>query len=98
MRKIKTYTLEQLNALAVDYLATLDNDIPDERYTTDYGFATIGMDGFLKWLAMRERAARYVQILNPRSERYVKIDRKTGQVVSTKKTPGPYKHVEIKQQ
>jgi hypothetical protein len=37
-----------------------------------------------------------VQLLNPRSKRYVLVDTKTGQVLRTKRTPGPYRNVEIK--
>jgi hypothetical protein len=37
-----------------------------------------------------------VQLLNPRSKRYVLVDTSTGQVLRTKRTPGPYKNVEIK--
>lgn len=38
---------------------------------------------------------RFVQLLNPRSGKYVKIDRLKGVVVSTKRTYGPYKGVLI---
>jgi hypothetical protein len=36
-----------------------------------------------------------VQTLNPRTKRYVKIDRVNGLILKTKKTPGPFKHVQI---
>lgn len=36
-----------------------------------------------------------VQIRNPWTDRFVKIDRLVGRVVSCKKTPGPYKNVPI---
>jgi hypothetical protein len=39
---------------------------------------------------------RYVQACNPITRRYVKIDRQTGNIVGHKKTPGPYKGIEIK--
>jgi hypothetical protein len=42
-----------------------------------------------------EKKHDFVQILNPRSERYVKIDRAAGVIVSTKQSPGPYKGVPI---
>ena len=43
--------------------------------------------------AVKER----VQVLNPVTKRYVKIDTATGRIVDTKKTVGPYKGVrEIK--
>ncbi len=35
------------------------------------------------------------QIKNPRTGRYVKIDRSIGKIVSSKKTPKPYKKVPI---
>ncbi len=37
----------------------------------------------------------YVQVLNPKTERYIKIDRAVGVVVSSKPTRGPYKNVPI---
>jgi len=36
-----------------------------------------------------------VQVLNPRSQRYVKINRTTGTIISVKKTPGAYKNVKV---
>ena len=36
-----------------------------------------------------------VQVKNPRSGRYVKIDRSVGRIVSQKKSPGPYKGVRV---
>lgn len=36
-----------------------------------------------------------VQIRNPRSDRYVKINRDVGRIISQKKTPGPYKNIPI---
>lgn len=36
-----------------------------------------------------------VQIKNPRTERYVKIDRTEGKIVSNKKSPGPYKGIPV---
>ena len=43
----------------------------------------------------RTRQRDMVQVKNPRSRRYVKIDRSAGVIVSTKKSPGPYKGVPI---
>jgi len=40
--------------------------------------------------------ARYVQLCNPRTKHFVKIDRTTGSIVSHKRTPGPYKGIPIK--
>ena len=36
---------------------------------------------------------RYVQVYNPLTGRWVKIDRETGRVVAHKKSPKPYKNV-----
>lgn len=36
-----------------------------------------------------------VQIRNPRSDHYVKIDRAAGRIVSSKVSPGPYKNIFI---
>ncbi len=36
-----------------------------------------------------------VQVKNPRTDRYVKIDRSAGKIVSHKKTQGPYKDVPV---
>lgn len=36
---------------------------------------------------------RFVQAFNPSTNRWVKIDRDRGRIVSNKKTPGPYKNV-----
>lgn len=38
---------------------------------------------------------RIVQTKNPRTGRYVKIDRAAGRILSTKKSEGPYKDVAI---
>ena len=36
-----------------------------------------------------------VQLLNPKIDRYVKIDRAIGEILSHKKTKGPYKNIPI---
>lgn len=36
-----------------------------------------------------------VQVKNPRSDRYVKIDRAAGKIISHKATKGPYKNIPI---
>ena len=36
-----------------------------------------------------------VQIKNPKTGRYVKIDRRVGKILSHKKSKGPYKNVPI---
>ena len=38
-------------------------------------------------------APEFVQLKNPMSDRWVKVDKTTGAVVSTKKTVGPYKDI-----
>ncbi len=40
--------------------------------------------------------SRYVQLLNPRTERYVKVDTILGCIVSHKKTSGPYANIPVK--
>jgi hypothetical protein len=40
-------------------------------------------------------APDYVQLRNPKTDRYVKIDRAHGIVVSEKRSPGPYKGVRV---
>ena len=36
-----------------------------------------------------------VQVKNPRTNRYVKIDRSAGKIVSHKKSEGPYKNIPV---
>ena len=36
-----------------------------------------------------------VQVKNPRTGRYVKIDRAQGKIVTSKKSPGPYKNIPV---
>ncbi len=36
-----------------------------------------------------------IQVKNPRNQRYVKIDRTAGRILSTKKSPGPYANTPI---
>ena len=42
--------------------------------------------------AVRDR----VQVLNPITKRWVKLDTRTGRIIDHKKTPGPYKGVRKK--
>ena len=44
---------------------------------------------------MAKKKSDVVQVKNPRSGRYVKIDRAAGKIVSHKKSEGPYKNVPI---
>ena len=44
---------------------------------------------------VRGKKRDLVQVQNPRSGRYVKIDRSVGRIVSYKKSPGPYKGVRV---
>lgn len=39
--------------------------------------------------------AEYVQVLNPKTKRYKKVNITTGEIVSHKSTPGPYKFCRI---
>jgi hypothetical protein len=36
-----------------------------------------------------------VQVKNPRTDRYVKIDRSAGTIIAHKKSEGPYKNVPV---
>ena len=45
--------------------------------------------------ASAEKKHDLVQVKNPKTDRYVKIDRTAGQIVSQKKTSGPYKGVPV---
>ena len=38
---------------------------------------------------------KIVQVKNPRTGRYVKIDRSKGRIVSSKKSSGPYKGIPV---
>ena len=42
-----------------------------------------------------EKKHDVVQVKNPKTDRYVKIDRTAGQIVSNKKSSGPYKGVPV---
>ena len=42
-----------------------------------------------------EKKRDVVQVKNPRSGHYVKIDRNQGQIISHKKSEGPYKAVPV---
>ena len=44
---------------------------------------------------MAEKKKDIVQIRNPKSGHYVKIDRAQGRIISHKKSEGPYKDVPI---
>jgi len=36
-----------------------------------------------------------VQVKNPKTDRYVKLDRDAGKIIDHKKSPGPYKNIPI---
>ena len=44
---------------------------------------------------MAAKKKRIVQVRNPKSGHYVKIDRGRGKIISHKKSEGPYKRVPI---
>ncbi len=44
---------------------------------------------------MAKKKRDVVQIKNPKSGRYVKIDRSKGRIIDHKKSDGPYKNVPI---
>ncbi len=41
------------------------------------------------------KKARIVQSKNPKTGRYVKIDRQKGKIIANKKSPGPYQGVPV---
>lgn len=54
-------------------------------------------------MAKRDRSGKLkgaiskrVQVLNPITKRYVKIDTDRGRIINHKKSPGPYKHIRKK--
>jgi hypothetical protein len=42
---------------------------------------------------MAEKKKKKVQVYNPTTKKWVKIDKETGKIVAHKKSPGPYKKV-----
>ena len=44
---------------------------------------------------MATKKSNVIQILNPKTGRYVKIDRSLGRIIAHKKSDGPYKGVPI---
>ena len=44
---------------------------------------------------MAKTKADVVQVKNPRSGKYVKIDRTAGKIIAHKKSEGPYKNVPV---
>lgn len=44
---------------------------------------------------MTDKQKDFVQLKNPRTGHYVKVDRREGRILSHKKSPGPYKGVPI---
>jgi len=44
---------------------------------------------------MAETKKNVVQVKNPKTQRYVKIDRSAGKIVSHKRSSGPYKGVPV---
>ncbi len=40
--------------------------------------------------------SKRIQVLNPVTKRYVKIDTDRGRIIEHKKSPGPYKNIRIK--
>jgi hypothetical protein len=45
--------------------------------------------------AKTESKPDIVQVKNPRTDRYVKIDRSAGKIIAHKKSEGPYKDVPV---
>jgi hypothetical protein len=44
---------------------------------------------------MADKKKDIIQTRNPKSDRYVKIDRSAGKIIAHKKSEGPYKNVPI---
>lgn len=44
---------------------------------------------------MSKKGKNIVQVKNPKSGHYVKIDRSVGRIISHKKSEGPYKNIPI---
>lgn len=44
---------------------------------------------------MSKKGKSIVQVKNPKSGHYVKIDRSAGKIISHKKSKGPYKNIPI---
>ena len=44
---------------------------------------------------MAKKKRDVIQVKNPRSGKYVKIDRSRGRIISHKKSEGPYKNVPV---
>lgn len=44
---------------------------------------------------MNEKPPKYVQIRNPRTKRYTKINTWDGIIMGSKKTKGPYKNIKV---
>ena len=42
---------------------------------------------------LRGPISKRIQVLNPVTKRYVKIDTDRGRIIDHKKSPGPYKHI-----
>lgn len=40
--------------------------------------------------------SKRIQVLNPKTERYVKINTTTSRIIAHKHSPGPYKNIRIK--
>lgn len=46
-------------------------------------------------MASKRKGSDVVQVRNPRTGHYVKIDRSKGKIVDHKRTKGPYKNVPV---
>jgi len=51
------------------------------------------MTGTTKLSEAPSRRLDTVQVRNPITERYVKVDTRTGRILAHKKSPGPYKGI-----
>ena len=51
--------------------------------------------GHFVGVGMAETKKSVVQVKNPKTQRYVKIDRSAGKIVSHKRSSGPYKGIPV---
>ena len=73
-------------------LVLVSNAIEWEQLSSQGRLTNIGMPRREHNMAKKKDV---VQVKNPRTKRYVKIDRSAGKIVASKKSTGPYKGVPI---
>ena len=94
---------DEVVKVSLDNLELVRNKIPENALLPDLKETLIQRDQELYDLKMaffeksnkKRKKKDIVQVLILESDRYIKIDRTTGNVISRKKTTGPYKNVTI---